>query len=91
MAAFGDVLAHEDQMESKVDATREYAWGTVILSVFPEKTMRWVELCYAIKAVEEWLIIYDSVDLDFDVTVHKVGVVGRGRLANVVWNLEGRT
>ena len=83
-AAFGDVLAHGDRSYNKVNTPREYAWGTVELSIFPEDAMRWIELARLAGAVEAWLKVYDSVDMNFDVVVNGVGTVGTGRLASVI-------
>lgn len=82
--ALGDVLAHGDRIYSKIRTPRVYAWGTVELSVFPEDAMRWVELNYLAKSIGAWLMVYDSVDMNFDVTLNGVGTVGTGRLASVI-------
>ena len=83
-AALGDVLAHGDHIYGKIRVPRVYAWGTVELSIFPEDTMRWVELTYLAKSIQAWLRAYDSVDMNFDVMVNGVGTVGTGRLAKVL-------
>lgn len=83
-AALADVFVHGDRIFSNIDYPREYAWGTVELSVFPIGTMRWVELSYTAHSIQAWLNVYDSVDMNFDVVVNGVGVVGTGRLANVI-------
>ena len=80
----GDILAHGDRTYSKVNTPREYAWGTVELSIFPEDAMRWLEMACLASAIEAWLKVYDSVDMDFDVVVNGVGTVGTGRLASVL-------
>lgn len=46
--------------------------------------MRWLELARLAKSIEVWLLVYDSVDMNFDVVVNGVGTVGTGRLANVI-------
>lgn len=71
-------------MESNIDHHREYAWGTVELTIIPTSAMRWVELKYVARSIEAWLTVYDSVDMDFDVVVKGVGTVGTGRLGNIV-------
>lgn len=50
----------------------------------PGRTMRWVEWSYAVKTIHMWLMEYDCVDLNFDVVVNGAGIVGTGRLANVI-------
>lgn len=82
-AAFGDVLAHGDRIYSNITHPREYVWGSVELTVFPEGTMRWIELSCLASSMEAWLRVYDSVDMNFDIVVNGVGIVGTGRLANV--------
>ncbi|KAF6225988.1 hypothetical protein HO173_012618 [Letharia columbiana] len=83
-AALGDVLTHGDRRYTKVNTPREYAWGTVELSILPEDAMRWVELSHLVQSIQAWLKVYDSVDMNFDVLVDGVGRVGTGRLANVI-------
>ena len=83
-AAFGDILAHGDRTYHKVRTPREYAWGTVELSICPKDAMRWWELACLVTAIEAWLKMYDSVDMNYDVVVNGVGTVGTGRLASVI-------
>ena len=83
-AALGDVLVHGDRVESRIVYPREYASGTVELTLIPSSAMRWVELTYVARSIQAWLKVYDSVDMDFDVVVNEVGTVGTGRLGNVV-------
>ena len=82
--ALGDALTHGDEILRKVQAAREYAWGTVELSIVPLGSMRWLDLSYAVKSLHAWLRVYDSVDLNFDIVIQGVGLVGTGRLANVI-------
>lgn len=77
-------MAHGDRIYKEIKYPREYAWGTVELSISPGGTMRWVEWSYAVKAIQAWLMVYDSVDMNFDIVDSEVGVIGTGRLANVV-------
>ena len=83
--ALGDILAHDDEMYQRIETTREYAWGTAELMIVPQITMRWVDWFNAIKSIREWLKMYDSVDMDFDVMIDMVGTVGTGRLASTVF------
>lgn len=82
-AALGDLLAHGDRTSAKIRFPREYAWGTVELTIIPGSTMQWLEWSYAVKSIQAWLRVYDCVDLNFDVVKSELGVVGTGRLANV--------
>ena len=82
--ALGDVLTHGDGMHRKVQAARLYAWGTVELSIVPLGSMRWLDLSYAAKSLLAWLRDYDSVDMNLDIVIQGIGLVGTGRLANVI-------
>lgn len=83
-AAYGDVFAHGDRMNSRVGSSREYAWGTVELSISPRHNMRWMEMWFVARSIKAWLKVYDAVDMNFDVLVNGLGVVGTGRLANII-------
>ncbi|CAF9933986.1 MAG: hypothetical protein ALECFALPRED_005806 [Alectoria fallacina] len=83
-AALGDILTHGDRIYSEIRVPRDYAWGAVELMLVPGRTMRWVEWSYAVKTIHMWLMEYDCVDLNFDVVVNGAGIVGTGRLANVI-------
>ena len=83
-AALGDILAHADQLREKIGTPREYAWGTVELTIYPRKSMQWVEFSYAVSSIRTWLNMYDSVDMDFDVMINGRGIVGTGRLGSVI-------
>lgn len=84
-------MVYRDRLFDKINTPQEYAWGTVELTIFPEASMRWIEWAYAAQSIRRWLLIYDSVDMDFDVVVSETGVLGTGRLASVVYNFEGKT
>lgn len=84
-AAFGDYVAHGDRINNRIGASREYAWGTVELSVLPRENMRWAEMKYVVRSIDAWLRSYDSVDMDFDIVVNGLGIVGTGRLTSVIW------
>lgn len=73
-------------MYRRIETAREYAWGTVELMIIPQITMRWVDWFHAIKSIREWLKLYDSVDMKFDVMIGGIGTVGTGRLASTVFS-----
>ena len=50
----------------------------------PKETMRWKEWSYASRLIYTWLRVYDSVDMNFDVVLDGVGIVGTGRLASII-------
>ena len=83
-AALGDVLANSDRLQGRIGTAREYPWGTVELIIYPKEYMRWLDLSYAVRSIYEWLTLYDPVDLNFDVLIQRRGLVGTGRLANVI-------
>lgn len=82
-AALGDVLCHNDRLEHRVRYHREYAWGVVELTMTPGETMRWWEWSFACRAIFAWTRVYESVDMNFDVVLDGVGIVGTGRLEDV--------
>lgn len=53
--------------------------------------MRWIDWAYAVQSIRRWLLVYDSVDMDFDVVVSETRVLGTGRLASVLYDFEGKT
>ena len=50
----------------------------------PGQEMRWVHWWFSIAALRDWVLTYDSVDLDFDVQVVDLGIVGTGRLTSII-------
>lgn len=83
-AAFGDAIAHEDRLYRQIQTLREYAWGSVELTMVPGRNMLWLHWWYAIGAISDWVASYDSVDVNFDVHVDEMGIVGTGRLAGMI-------
>ena len=79
----GDCITHSDRLYSKIAWAREYPFGTAELTMTPGKAMRWAEWWYAVRAINDWLRVYDSVDLNFDIAVDGGRIVGTGRLAVV--------
>lgn len=81
--ALGDILCHNDRLEQRIEYYREYAWGTVELTMTPGETMRWWEWSFASRSIFAWMRVYDAVDMNFDVVLDGVGIVGTGRMADV--------
>lgn len=81
--ALGDVLCHNDRIEHRIRYHREYAWGTVELTMTPGEMMRWYEWSFACRSLFAWTRVYEAVDMNFDVVVDGVGIVGTGRMADV--------
>ena len=77
-------MAHFDRIRERIDTPREYGWGTVELTIVPNSNMRWFEWAYAAQSLRRWLLVYDSVDMDFDVVVPGARIVGTGRLTSVL-------
>ena len=71
-------------MYRRIRTPREYAWGSVELTMIPGQMMLWVHWWYAIGALHSWVISCDSVDMNFDVEVGEMGIVGTGRLAGMI-------
>ena len=72
-----------DRLHSNITVPKNYQSGTVELSVIPGDAMEWMHLSQAGMLLFRWLKVYDPVDLNFDVAVDDVGIVGTGRLGNV--------
>ena len=77
-------MAHEDRLNRRIQTPREYAWGSVELTMVPGQKMLWSHWWYAIAALNHWITSYDSVDMNFDVEVGEMGVVGTGYLAGII-------
>lgn len=81
--ALGDVLCHNDRLDHRIQYHREYTWGSVELTLTPGGIMRWREWKFASKSVFSWMRVYDAVDMNFDVVLDGIGIVGTGRIADV--------
>ena len=77
-------MVYRDRYLDKISTPQEYAWGTVELTIVPQASMRWIDWAYAVSSLRRWLLVYDSVDMDFDVVVIGTRVLGTGRLASVL-------
>ena len=55
----------------------------------PGQEMLWIHWWYAIGALHSWVISCDSVDMNFDVEVGEMGIVGTGRLAGMIQAVHG--
>ena len=84
-------MVYRDRLLDKINTPQEYAWGTVELTIFPGASMRWIEWAYVVQSIRRWLLMYESVDMDFDVVISETRVLGTGRLASVLYEFEGKT
>ena len=50
----------------------------------PGQKMLWVHWWYTVGAIYDWVASCDSVDMNFDVQVGEMGIVGTGRLAGII-------
>ena len=50
----------------------------------PGSGMLWIHWWYTVAAMYEWVESRDSVDLNFDVKVGEMGIVGTGRLGGII-------
>ena len=50
----------------------------------PEREMLWLHWWYTVAAICNWLERCDSVDMNFDIEVAGMGIVGTGRLAGMI-------
>ena len=46
--------------------------------------MLWIHWWYTISAISSWVNTCDSVDMNFDVKVAEIGIVGTGRMAGMI-------
>ena len=50
----------------------------------PGQMMLWVHWWYTVAAIYDWVASCDSVDINFDIEVSEMGIVGTGRLAGMI-------